>query len=169
MSAVLAPNYFTAGLSLAGGVSVRIEAPSLAAVAAIVQRLDPAANDTSAPTAAGFFIGSAVTQAPASAPTAAPAANKTGTPKPTAAPAATPAPAPASAPAVASGSDAAAEKRPTYDDVKERVLAVLKTTDGRAKVPTLLAQFNVDHATKLGLEQYPAFIVAADQLLGVAA
>jgi hypothetical protein len=86
------------------------------------------------------------------------------------APKATPAPtsAPASAPAAASGSESAGDApRPTYDDVKARVLALAKKD--RALATEALAKFGVDHGNKLKLEQYADFIKAADEMLGVAA
>ena len=147
MSAVLQPNYFTAGLNLADGVSVRIEAPTLAAVAEIVAKLQPAANDAKAATPA--------------APSA---------PKPLPAAAATAAPTQASAPAAVSGSAAAPSadvKGPTYDDVRACILKLAKVSKDTAVAA--LAKFGVDAGPKLKLEQYADFLAHADQVLKVPA
>ena len=119
------------------------------------------------------------------------AANDTPT-KPKAAPAATPAPTPApqaqeaagngsastgtpaSAPAADSGSAAAGDAPTiTYDHVKAKVLALSKVK--RELAVETLGQFKtvggdkVDHGNKLQLQDYPAFIAAADKALAGAA
>lgn len=63
--------------------------------------------------------------------------------------------------------------RPTYDDVKKAVLALAKISPDTAKAT--LAKFTgqngqpCDHGTKLKLEDYPAFLAAANEHLKVTA
>lgn len=120
--------------------------------------------------------------------TAANDAPKAETPKPTSAPkpAATPAPTaapvaggnasastatPASAPPADAGSAPAGDPAvvPTYDDVRQRVLALSKIS--RETCLGILGQFKgvsgaaVDHGNKLQLPDYAAFIAAADKVL----
>ena len=81
--------------------------------------------------------------------------------------ASTPSAAPASAPAAASGSAAADDApRPTYDDVKARVLALAKIS--RETATAALGKFGVDHGNKLKLEQYSEFLAHADALIEAA-
>jgi hypothetical protein len=125
----------------------------------------PAANDTKANTAKG------ATPTATTAPTPAP----TKTPEPTAGNASASTGTQASAPAAASGSapagEAPADERPRYshDDIKNKVLALAKKS--RELALTTLGQFKnmkgepVDHGNKLKLEDYAAFIAAADKAL----
>lgn len=146
-------NRFSAHLALSAGVSVSIHAPSLVDLQLVVGKLQPteAVND----------------------PAPKPAVKPTATPAPTAAPQAQAAgnasastSTPAGAPPASGGSTSAGEApRPTYDDVKARVLRIAKEK-GRDAAAKVLAEFKVDNANKLTLEQYPAFIEAADKLLG---
>lgn len=91
----------------------------------------------------------------------------------TSAAAATPAASPAASPATAATPAADEPTRPTYDDVKRAVLALAKISSDTAKAT--LAKFTgqngqpCDHGTKLKLEDYPAFLAAADEQLKVAA
>ncbi|MDB5965105.1 MAG: hypothetical protein JWQ72_1605, partial [Polaromonas sp.] len=143
-------NSFSAHLALPAGVAVSITASTLTDLQAVVAKLQPAAND--APAAAAK---PAAAPKPTPAPAAAPAAGN--------APASTPAP--AGAQPAASGSAAAGDeaKRPTYDDVRDRVLKLAKVS--RDSATAALAKFSVDHANKLKLEDYPAFLAHADQVL----
>lgn len=111
------------------------------------------------------------------------AANDTSTaatkaPKPPAASAASPTPAPTSAPApapaAASGSASGGEtKAITYDDVKDRVLKLSKIR--RELALEVLGKFTgpngqpADHGNKVKLEDYPAFVAAADTAIAGAA
>lgn len=70
-------------------------------------------------------------------------------------------PAPAPNPAAAPASEAAA---PTYDAVKQRVVA-LSSKKGRDAAIALLTSFGVDHGSKLKPEQYAEFIAKADEQL----
>jgi hypothetical protein len=161
MSAVLSPpNSFSADITLANGVDVRVRASTLADLSQVVGRLQPteAANDANTVAAS---------------------------PKPAATPAATSAPAaagnvpastatPASAPAAVSGSAPAGdEPHFNYDDVKARVLKLSKVS--REVTLSTLGQFTgvngqpVDHGNKLQLPDYPAFIAAADKVLAAGA
>lgn len=78
-----------------------------------------------------------------------------------------------SQPAAASSSSTDEPARPTYDDVKKAVLALAKISPDTAKAT--LAKFTgqngqpCDHGTKMKLEDYPAFLAAADEHLKVAA
>jgi type IV secretory pathway TrbL component len=78
---------------------------------------------------------------------------------------------PAGAQPAAAGSAASGEgeKRPDYSDVTKRVLALAKIKKQLAL--ETLGKFTgqngqpADHGTKLKLEDYPAFLAAADQVL----
>ena len=150
MSAQLASsNSFSAHLALAAGVAVSITADTMDKLAGVVAKLQdqPAANDTKpAATAAPTLTKAPEGNAPASTATQ------------------------ASAQPAASGSEAAADApRPTYDDVKAKVLALSKVRRELA-VETLgrfatVAGGKVDHGNKLQLEDYAAFIAAADAAL----
>lgn len=136
---------FSAHLALDSGVSVNIHAPTLPELAAVVAKLQPAANDAKAPARAA---------SPKSSPAPTPPAGN--------------APAPTSAPATArpaaSGS-ASSDDGPhfNYDDVKARVLKLAKIS--RETAEAALKKFGVDHGNKLKLEQYPEFIAHADHVL----
>lgn len=164
MSAQLASsNSFSAHLALAAGVAVSITADTMDKLADVVAKLQdqPAANDTkpakprgtTAPEAAADNI-PGVKARDAEAGNA-PASTATQ----------------ASAQPAAGGSEAAADApRFTYDDVKNRVLALSKVRRELA-VETLgafktVAGDKVDHGNKLRLEDYAAFIAAADKALG---
>lgn len=144
-------NSFSAHLALAAGVAVSITAGTMADLADVVAKLQgkQPANDTpnrptAEPQAKAQTAGNAAGNAPA------------------------PTPAPASVPPAVSGSEAAAEgKRPTYDDVKARVLALAKLS--RDHATKALAKFGVDHGNKLKLEDYPAFLKHADEVLAAGA
>jgi hypothetical protein len=144
-------NSFSAHLALAAGVAVSITAGTLDDLASVVGKLQAkqSANDTKAETkSAKTETKLAVQETPAGNASA-----STGTQ--------------ASAQGAASGSEAAADApRPTYDDVKARVLALAKI--GRDKATAALAKFGVDHGNKLKLEDYPAFLKHADEVLGAA-
>lgn len=57
-----------------------------------------------------------------------------------------------------------------YNDISARVVAIVKKAAlGRDKAASLLKEFGVDHANKLQLDQYVAFIDKADAMLGSAA
>lgn len=147
MSAQLAsPNSFSAHLALANGVHATISAPTLSTLADVVGKLQPttAANDAPAKAA----------PAPKPETKAKPEGN---VPASTATQ--------ASAPPVSAGSEAPAAdvKVPDYNDVKARVLALAKVS--RELATKVLGQFGVDHGNKLQLEQYGAFIAAADAAL----
>jgi len=155
MSALAAQqsNSFSAHLALAAGVAVSITASTMHELAQVVGKLqgtEPAndkviVKDAKAAGAAGAAKAEAGKDTPAPSPT----------------------PAPANAPAAASGSAGAETKGPNYDDVKARVLALAKIS--RDTASAALAAFNVDHANKLKLEDYPAFIEAADKTLAAGA
>lgn len=142
-------NSFHANLALAAGVAVSITASTMAELASVVGKLQGTepANDVK----------------PQKAETKtdkAEAGNVSASTAP-----------PASAPPAASGSEPAAEApRFTYDDVKARVLALSKVK--RELAIETLSQFKtvggdkVDHGNKLQLPDYPAFIAAADKVLG---
>jgi hypothetical protein len=161
MSAQLAsPNSFSAHLALAAGVSVTINAPTLADLSGVVGKLQPvvAANDT-----------------PTKAPSAAKPNPHAATPAPQVAAGNDPASTgtPANAPPAASGSAGSGDApRVNYDQVKERVLALAKIS--REKAMEIMAQFKamdgtpVDKGPKLQLQDYPAFIAAADKALEAA-
>jgi hypothetical protein len=141
MSAVLDQPKYTASLTLAAGVTAYIQAPTLEDLSRVIVKLQPAANDA-APVRA---------PKPSSTPAAGNVASTADTQ--------------ATAPGAASGSAEGAEggARPTYDDVKARVLKLAKIN--RETAAGALGKFGVDHGNKLKLEQYPAFIAHADELL----
>lgn len=129
---------FSAHLALAAGVSVSIHAASLPELQAVVAKLQPAANDAKAST-------------PAAAPP--PAGNASASTA-----------AQDNAQGAASGSASTGDApRPTYDDVKARVLKLAKIS--RETATAALAKFGVDHGNKLKLEQYPEFLTHADAIL----
>ena len=161
MSAQLAStNSFSATLALAAGVAVSITADTMDKLAGVVAKLQdqPAANDT---TPRGW------TAAEAAADNIPGKKSRDGDEGNAPASTATQ----ASAQPAAGGSEAAADTpRPTYDDVKARVLALSKVRRELA-VETLgafktVGGDKVDHGNKLQLEDYPAFIAAADKALG---
>jgi hypothetical protein len=144
MSALQQSNSFSAQLALAAGVAVSITAPTLDDLQPVVAKLQPAANDTK-------------TAAPAPKPTTVSTAKATE-------PAPTPTAAPASAPPASAGSAPGAdEKRPTYDEVRDRILKLAKVSKDTAVAA--LTKFGVDAGPKLKLEQYPDFIAHADSIL----
>jgi hypothetical protein len=147
-------NSFSAHLALAAGVAVSITAETMEQLANVVGKLQataPAANDSK------------------------PAKENKAKPEPQEQPgnASASTNTQASAPPAASGSEPAADaKRFTYDDVKARVLAMAKVS--RDLATKTLGNFKtvggdkVDHGNKLQLEDYPAFIEAADKALAAA-
>lgn len=147
-------NRFVAHLDLPAGVTVSIHAPTLSDLQLVVSKLQPteAVNDPMA----GKSVKD-ITAAPIPAPTPAAATTAGNAPAPTATPASAP---PAAAASAASGEG---EKRPTYDDVKARVLAMAKIS--RDTAAGALKHFGVDNANKLKLEQYPDFLAHADKIL----
>jgi hypothetical protein len=149
VSALQQSNSFSAHLALAAGVAVSITAETMEQLAGVVSKLQSpglAANDSK----------------PKADPKPETEKPKADSPKPPA-----PTSAPASVPPAVSGSEPAAEgPRPTYDDVKARVLALAKIN--RTKATEALGKFNVDHGNKLKLEDYPAFIKLADEMLKAA-
>lgn len=162
MSAQLASsNSFSAHLALAAGVAVSITADTMDKLAGVVAKLQDqsAANDTK-PVKTAKAETPAATTTPTPAPSKAPEGNASASTTTQ-----------ASAPPAASGSEAAGDApRFTYDDVKNRVLALSKVRRELA-VETLgafktVAGDKVDHGNKLRLEDYPAFIAAADKALG---
>jgi hypothetical protein len=142
-------NSFSAHLALPAGVAVSITAPTLNDLQLVVTKLQPSANDVT--------TGGPQTPAPKPEKTT----GKAAAPSPTPAPTSAPAPVPDAASGSASAEGEA--KRPTYDDVKERVLKLAKLS--REKATEALAKFGVDHANKLKLEDYPKFIEQADEIL----
>jgi hypothetical protein len=142
-------NSFSAHLALPAGVAVSITAPTLNDLQLVVTKLQPSAND----------INGGGPQTPAPKPEK--PAGKAAAPSPTPAPTSAPAPVPGAESGSASGESEV--KRPTYDDVKERVLKLAKLS--REKATELLSTFGVDHANKLKLEDYPKFIGQADEIL----
>lgn len=175
MSAVLASA--SADFTL-GDVSVHLACSSptelLQALAAFGKA--PAANDAPAATLPPNPM-----QQVAAAPKPTDAAKPAATPSPTQAPvaegnASASTGTPAGAPAAASGSAPAGDAPAlNYDDVKKRVLALSKMTGGREIVLGLLGAYKgvngepCDHANKLQLPDYAAFVAAADAKLGVVA
>ena len=143
MSALAQTNSFSAHLALPAGVAVSITAPTLNDLQLVVTRLQPAANDI-LPSA------SAAPKAEKSKAETGNASASTG--------------AQASVPPAASGSAPGGDApRPTYDDVKARVLKLAKVS--RETATAALAKFGVDHGNKLKLEQYPEFLAHADKVL----
>jgi hypothetical protein len=148
-------NSFSAHLALAAGVAVSITAETMEQLANVVGKLQataPAANDSKPADKPK------VEAKPAEQPGNASASTSTQ----------------ANARPAASGSEAGAEaKRFTYDDVKARVLAMAKVS--RDLATKTLGNFKtvggdkVDHGNKLQLEDYPAFIEAADKALAAGA
>jgi hypothetical protein len=136
-------NSFHASLVLGDGITAHVSAPTIDDLQRVVDRLQPASNDTAKPPKADKVK-------PQEQPAGNAAPASTGTP--------------ASAPPAASGSASGGEAvAPNYNDVRDRVLKLAKLS--RETAAGALAKFGVDHGNKLKLEQYPEFLAHADSLL----
>lgn len=125
-----------ARFGIAGSVTAPAPAPKAEAPGKPAKAAATSAAPASAPAASSPPPATAVGEAPPKSESAAPAV------KPSAAP----------APATVSAD---------YIPVRERILALAKTPGGPDKVVALLAQFGVDHGSKLTPDQYPAVLEAA--------
>jgi hypothetical protein len=186
MSAALSPsNTFSARLTLAAGVLVMIEAPSMSALGEIVGKLE-AANDPVAPGKSGKAAtapaGQAASQtAASSAPAAvAKAAGDAGNAASTSTPATVQGAAAGSAageagnvagggqsaPASTASSDTpAASPAVTFEALKKAFLALSTKADGRAKCEAVLASVDPKPArlSEAKPEQYAALLAAIEK------
>jgi hypothetical protein len=189
-SGVAAPNYFTASLMLAAGVSVNINAPTLAALSDVVGKLQAteAANDTpqvqsgkpapaakaAAPPAQPQTAGQSASAAAAQAGDAGNASASTATPA-SAQPAASgsasageagnaaAAAGPVAAAPTASSSTPAASPEVTFEVLKKAFLSLSTKAGGRALCEGVLKPFALAKLSEAKPEQYAAVLAQIEK------